>query len=76
MTYSGHVYFWGNYKYFCDGKSNKDIESPHCIANIDNIKDIACSYKYCAILNDKGEIYNWGHYISEKLKKKKMQLEY
>jgi len=24
------------------------------------IKDIACCYKYCAALNDKGEIMIWG----------------
>jgi alpha-tubulin suppressor-like RCC1 family protein len=40
-----------------------------------HVKDITCSYKYVAILNDKGEIYVWGSYLRDKLAKKAKEQE-
>jgi len=32
----------------------------------EDVFDIACDYKYCAVLIDKGEIRTWGKYLLEK----------
>ena len=31
-----------------------------------NVKDVACCYKYCIALNDKGEMFQWGSYMKGK----------
>jgi len=51
----------------------KDSENPYLLPGMESahIKDIACSYKYCSALNDKGEIFVWGNYINDKIKNQK-----
>lgn len=72
LTANGSVYFWGNYKYFCE-KVNKDFLEPTILKSLEGkwIKDIACCQYYCLVLNDKGEILQWGKYLKEKVKSKK-----
>ena len=64
---NGRVYFWGNYKYYCSHKHTKDIEEPNIISELETVevRDLACDYKYCAALTDKGEIKTWGKYLLE-----------
>ena len=77
LTHNNQIYVWGNYKYLCDTKQMKDSENPYLLPGMESahIKDIACSYKYCSALNDKGEIFVWGNYINDKIKKQKKEEE-
>ena len=63
------MYFWGNYRYYCE-KIQKDFEEPTILRSLEGkqIRDIACSQFYCLVLNDKGEILQWGKYLKEKYK--------
>jgi len=65
---NGRVYFWGNWAYFCSPKERKDIEEPRIITDLETVEvaDLACDYKYCAALTDKGEIRKWGSYLLDK----------
>lgn len=47
---------------------NKDIEEPMILPALEphDVIDIACDYKYCAALIDKGEIRQWGKYLLDK----------
>jgi alpha-tubulin suppressor-like RCC1 family protein len=55
----------------CGNKEYKDLEEPTPFKELDmiNIKDVACCYKYCIALNDKGEMFYWGSYLHGKHKK-------
>ena len=68
LSNSSRVYFWGNFKYFCNHRNTKDIEEPMIITELETaeVRDIACAYKQCVALIDKGEIRIWGKYLLAK----------
>ena len=68
ISQSQQLYFWGNYKYMCDIKVSKDVETPTFMKSFEKytVKDIAVCYKRCVIINDKGEILVWGDYLKNK----------
>lgn len=68
LSNTSRVYFWGNFKYFCNHRFTKDIEEPMIITELETaeVTDIACDYKQCVALVDKGEIRIWGKYLLAK----------
>lgn len=75
LSNTNRVYFWGNYKYFCNSQHTKDIEEPRIISALETVDvvDISCEYKYVAALIDKGEIRKWGKYLMDKQEKNEVE---
>jgi alpha-tubulin suppressor-like RCC1 family protein len=69
---SSQVFFWGNFRYYGGGGNSshsEDYEVPTPLKSLEGrqFKDIACNRYQCFVLNDKGEILQWGKYLKEKI---------
>jgi len=58
LSHTNRIYFWGNFKYYCSHKVQKNIEEPTIMTQLETseVHDISCSYKYAVAIIDKGEI--------------------
>lgn len=65
LSYTQKAYFWGNVKYLGEFGQVKDIVEPVVMKQLENseVRDIACNYKQCYALIDKGEIMQWGKFL-------------
>ena len=69
LTEDSRVYYWGNYRYHGGATNKEDVLVPTPLKSLEGrlIKDIACNRHQCYALNDKGEIFQWGRYLKEKI---------
>lgn len=72
LSAGNRVYFWGNFKY--SGNAGRgDLDEPQAVQGLEDVKDIACEYKYCLALverDKKSELKKWGKYLADKLEPK------
>ena len=69
LSAGNRVYFWGNFKY-SGSNARGDHDEPVGVPGLEqDVKDIACEYKYCLALverDKKAELKKWGKYLADK----------